>query len=563
MPFYLKLESKSMCGISGIVNLDGAAVDADALARMNSLIEHRGPDADGSYIEGAIGLAHRRLAILDLRPEGDQPLWRGDSLAIVFNGEIYNYLELRLELEESGYAFNTNGDTEVILAAYQCWGEDCVSHFNGMWAFALLDREKKRLFCSRDRFGVKPFYYTLSRDGNELRFGSEIRQLVSDAPDVNKPIVIDYLLSAMADHSADTFFTGISKLPQSHNLIIDYRENTFKLSRYYDLPPDTVNQLANNEGVDSDAQVYGEFKAELSRAVRYRLRSDVVVGSCLSGGLDSSSVVALAAQQLAIEKSEGIDDDGSGSATDSGKQSRLTAITSVVAEAELDESIYASQVAQLSGANWVTVEPTSEDFSNTFEEVIRLQEEPFTSPSVYMQFFVLKKAQEIGCKVMLDGQGGDETLLGYTKYFPAAFYSEFRSRGVRHGCREVLDALRNNKFLSIKQLFLFSAGTFFSRLRKLYLINSCRFLRKEWRQYLDLSFLDRISQSGKSLYETQKLEIQETNLPLLLRYEDKNSMWHSIETRLPFLDYQLVQKCMSLEANYKICLLYTSDAADE
>ena len=275
-------------------------------------------------------------------------------------------------------------------------------------------------------------------------------------------------------------------------MIINFQRKDFTITRYYDLPPEAVCQQTKDSASDVDA--LEEFKCELERAVRYRLRSDVVVGSCLSGGLDSSSVVALAAKQLAEETSV-LEEGSKNEAASKSTQSKLTAITSVVTETELDESFFASEVARQSGANWVTVEPTSTDFSDMFEEVIRLQEEPFTSPSVYMQFFVFRKAKEIGCKVMLDGQGGDETLLGYPKYFPAAFYHHFYRNGFRYGFGEVLKALRNNKALSIRQLFLYIFGTFFSGLRKIYMMRSFSFLRKEWKEFVGLAFLDRISQS--------------------------------------------------------------------
>jgi asparagine synthase (glutamine-hydrolysing) len=237
-----------MCGISGIINKNGLKVKPEDIQNINDLISHRGPDDEGFYFEKNFAFGHRRLSILDLSSDGHQPMEYLNKYTITYNGEVYNYLEIKNELSKEGYKFHSHTDTEVILASYDKWGEECVNKFNGMWAFAIYDKEKELIFCSRDRFGIKPFYYTEIDD--KLVFGSEIKQLLTFQKKkvANKRILIDFIVTSIQDNTNETFFENIYKLEQSHNLIYDLKNNTYQIKKYYS-KKENLN-LNENESID-------------------------------------------------------------------------------------------------------------------------------------------------------------------------------------------------------------------------------------------------------------------------------------------------------------------------
>lgn len=387
-----------MCGIAGIISK--GSIDKNSIEQMTSCVSHRGPDGYGYYLDDRFALGHRRLAILDLSDAGHQPMEYMQRYIITYNGEIYNYIEIRKELEKEGYTFQSKTDTEVIMAAYSFWGSDCVNHFNGMWAFALFDKEKKIFFLSRDRFGVKPLYY--AQIGDMFVFGSEIKQLLlfSENRFVNKKILIDYLVCGFSEHTEETFFEGIYSLAGGHNLTYCLQKHTFCIEKFYHLVLDKTAEKIEEE------QAIEKYKEEFLRSIRFRLRSDVKVGTCLSGGLDSSSVAATASDQYYLES-----------------RLKFQAIHAKSTEIETQESDYAEKLASEKPIELHILTPSVEDFLAAIDDVFYTQEEPFGSPSVFMQFFVMKKAREIGSIVMLDGQGGDETLLGYERYYPAYLFS--------------------------------------------------------------------------------------------------------------------------------------------
>lgn len=516
-----------MCGIAGLIALKNTRVDERRLAAMVDAVSHRGPDDADHVIGGNVGLGHRRLAILDLSPQGRQPMVHPESgRVIVFNGEIYNYVELREELASTGHRFRTGTDTEVILAAYAEWGPDCVRRFNGMWAFAIHDAATRTVFCSRDRFGVKPLYYV---DLPEcFAFGSEIRQLLPllDSVRANRSVLIDFVFSGLCDHRPETFFEGVRKVPAAHNLVIRSDTGGQTLQRYYSLDrrPD-CGALGIDDAVDRLGQ-------ELGRAVRIRLRSDVPVGTCLSGGLDSSSVAALAASRY--EPPDG---------------RRFAAITAVSEESHNDESAHARAVAESSALRWLTVKPDYDAFVASLDAVVQAQEEPFGGPSICMQHFVMRTAHEDGLPVLLDGQGGDETLLGYERYFAAHFASVLRARGIRAAWREMRASARHNSLMSPARIAAYLA--FFSRAWPRYRVYRHRHRHLRHAPPLP-EHLHRYAQASRDAFDLQRLEITELNLPALLRYEDKNSMAYGIETRLPFLDYEFLELALSLPNEHKI-----------
>jgi asparagine synthase (glutamine-hydrolysing) len=513
-----------MCGISGIINKIGEPVSRAEIQKINNLISHRGPDNDAYYLVNSFAFGHRRLKIIDLSDSANQPMTYLDKYAITYNGEIYNYIEIREFLKKDGYFFSTASDTEVILAAYDRYGFNCVSKFNGMWAFALYDKEKDLIFCSRDRFGVKPFYYTNSN--RKFIFGSEIKQLLGyqDHLEVNHQVLMDYLVAGFEEHTNETFFQNIQKLEQSHNLIYNLKTNKFLIEKYYDIRIDaSVSNLTEAESV-------GLYKDLLYNSVKLRLRSDVKVGTCLSGGLDSSSVATIASSFYRLNSSND-----------------FISITAKSSEPAFDESRLAEIVSRNSHLNWNVIMPSADEFIGDINKIISVQEEPFGSPSVYMQFKVFEKAKDLGCIVMLDGQGGDETLLGYERYYPAYLFS----LGFVGKISNFFNSSKNSG-LSKRDLFLYLFYFTTPSIRLRILNNRFSFVKKDYLNLVNYNNIKESAKNYKDIILLQKQELMHLQLPHLLKYEDRNSMYHSIETRLPFIDYRLVELALSIGNGYKI-----------
>ncbi len=511
-----------MCGIAGIISYQERSLSAE-IARMTDLMVHRGPDGEGSFVSECrrVGLGHRRLSIIDLHDSGRQPMFYADRYVLSFNGEIYNYLELRDQLITLGHEFKTASDSEVILAAYHQWGDSCTKHFNGMWAFAIFDVQERQLFCSRDRYGVKPFYYTKNEMG--FAFASEIKPLLLGGKcRLHESTALDYLLSGYVEHTSETFFQGVWKLPAGHNLYYRMGDKDFRIARYYQF---SDHDIESDDGARSIADW-------LEASVKLRLRSDVKVGTCLSGGVDSSIVAAHAAKQYSQINGQA-----------------FTAITASSIDPALDETDYAGLVARSSQLDWRVIKPGAEEFSEALEDVVRLQEEPFSSPSVYMQNFVMAEARRVGCKVMLDGQGGDELFLGYNRYYPSAALSIIKRKGLAY-CLKHFGSFSNNSAMSWLRMLFYFVGMFSSGLRGIAYKWALPLWSSAWRHRF--THLRAVSKACFDVVRLQKLEVSQTNLPALLRYEDKNSMWHSVEARLPYLDYRLLESTLSLPIEEKI-----------
>lgn len=517
-----------MCGIAGIVARTGKLDPGRRIKEMTDAVRHRGPDGEGHWVDGRVALGHRRLAILDLSPAGHQPMASADGRHIVtYNGEIYNFVEVREELEALGHRFRSQSDTEVLLAAYAAWGTDCLSRLNGMWSFALYDRDRGILFAARDRFGEKPFHYVETEDA--FAFGSEIRQLLPllGAVRANPAAVSDYLLGGVPLQSTETFFDGVSNLAAGHYLVYDLKSDRCSVHRYYNL----ADRLAGVEDRTGPEAVRA-FRQLFEDSVRLRLRSDVQVGTCLSGGLDSSCVSMLAARLH-------------------GAQSRtpFTAITAISEDPALSEEGFAGEVVRAGGLNWIRTRPSYEDFRNTLARVVRQQEEPFPSPSICMQSFVMQAARDNGVVVLLDGQGADETLLGYERYYCAYALAVWRQQGTREVVRWQRQALQNNAMLTSLRFAALAVRDLSPALRYLHYLGRAPHLSPrppmpDW--------VRRYARACLDLRSLQILEVENTGLPPLLRFEDKNAMAHSIETRLPFLDHRLVEHCIALAWNLKM-----------
>jgi asparagine synthase (glutamine-hydrolysing) len=515
-----------MCGIAGIINKNGAPVDRGLLQQMTELGRHRGPDGVGYHLSANVGLGHRRLAIIDLSAGGAQPMHSGDGrLIISYNGEIYNYLELRQQLQRRGHRFDTTSDTEVILAAYAEWGPECVHQFNGMWAFAIHDRQRQRLFCSRDRFGVKPFNYI--ENANLFAFASEIKQLLDLLPQriANSGVMHTFLITGFVDYSDETFFQNVKKLLPGHNLLVDLGTGTVECRQYYGI------RAANLDDA-SPQEMERRFTDLLSSSVEFRLRSDVPVGTCLSGGLDSSAIAMLAAPRYRSQSGQ-----------------PFCAVTAISTASENNESGHAKHMVEHAGLRWLSITPTPADFMQAMPDIAYHQDEPIPSPSPVMQYFVMRLARENGIPVLLDGQGADETLLGYQYYFGMYLRRVLREQGVVASLRALRSAVAQNARLSYRSALMYAFGTVTPRLR--YLRDRLAAAHLHSTPPLPRVLSDHAACLNE-LHSFQAQEISTYTLPALLRYEDRNSMAFGVETRLPFLDYRLVELCMGLSLGCKI-----------
>ncbi|MGD9568057.1 MAG: asparagine synthase (glutamine-hydrolyzing) [Sedimentibacter sp.] len=438
-----------MCGISGILNTNNG-VDIKKLKCMTDIIKHRGPDDEGFYLFGNqyenfaygnetmqeiknsgipsinelddksyfLGLGHRRLSIIDISENGHQPM-RHAGIVITYNGEIYNYIELREELKKFGYSFETEGDTEVLIKAYKHWGEDCVKHFNGIWSFAIWDKYNKKLFCSRDRFGEKPFHYYL--DDECFIFSSEIKQIIEYGiePVANQKVLFAYLFYNIMDFSEETFFENIYNLRGGYNLSIelssDNKIQSLKKYKYWEINYDTKNITS----FDKESEEVGEY---LKNSIKLRLRSDVEIGSCLSGGLDSSSIVTLACNML---NNEGYN------------TNNFKTFTSCYDDSmEMDERYYSDMVVKNSKCSNFKVKPSVNKIKSDLESLIWHQEEPFISLSIFAGWCVMEDCKNKGIKVLLDGQGGDETLLGYERFYAYALKDKIQRLKIHDAIKE-------------------------------------------------------------------------------------------------------------------------------
>jgi asparagine synthase (glutamine-hydrolysing) len=517
-----------MCGIAGLVARRNTIDLPCVIKEMTDRVKHRGPDDEGNYVEGRVALGHRRLSIVDLSRLGHQPMISGDGrYVITFNGEIYNFHNLRSELGELGFDFRSNTDTEVILLAYAAWGAECLSRFNGMWSFAIYDRVAETIFAARDRFGIKPFHYILN--DAFFAFGSEIGQLIPllDSVAANPQAVAEFVLTGVQSSSIGTFFRDVSSLSPGHHLIYDLRKDQCITGRYYSLT-ERLNGIEDRRGPDA----VDHFRTVLEDSVRLRLQADVRVGTCLSGGLDSSTVALLAAR---IHR----------------RASRLpfSAVTAISEDLRNSEETYAEEVVQKGALHWIRVCPRYEDFCALLPFVVRHQGEPFASPSICMQAFVMRAANENGIVVLLDGQGGDETLLGYEKYYPAYCLALWHEGGLRRVLQGVRQIGQSNANMGHSRMAAYLLFMLFPRIRHLYYLKRSSYLARhppltDWTR--------RFAEACFDIRSLQILEVEKTTLPLLLRYEDMNSMAFSIEARLPFLDYRLVEQSISLALSLKI-----------
>jgi asparagine synthase (glutamine-hydrolysing) len=553
-----------MCGIAGLHRRDDR-VDLGRLHHMARLLRHRGPDDEGIVLidpasaaalplggpdtpsdvytsphryspgrhplnadAGAfrVGLAHRRLSIVDLTPAGHQPMCDVDARCwITYNGEVYNFVELRDELKVLGERFTSTSDTEVILAAYRRWGRACLERMNGMFSFALWDAHTRELFCARDRFGVKPFYYQW--DGRSFAFASEPKALVltqSRRIAARLAAIRDLVALDWVDHTAHTFFQGVLQLPAGHSLVVG--EQGLSLCRWWTLDP-------SRRAAGGPEDWTREFAARFDDAVRLRLRADVEVGSCLSGGLDSSAVVTTAATML---------------------ERPIHAFTCAYDEGPLyDERAYVQATVEASSARSDIVVPDGSDFWDTFDRLAYQQDEPTAGPGVYSQWQVMGLAHRHGLKVLLDGQGGDETLAGYWRYLPLRLRDLLTSGDVPAFLRLFGPVARRLGVSTALALTVepWLPPALVAPLRRRFGQGKDRVLTPALR-VLPTMTLRPPREFPSAVTRQQAFDLLQRLLPSLLRYEDRNSMAFSIETRLPFLDYRLVEFVFSLPDDQRL-----------
>ena len=562
-----------MCGIAGILAREGGArpVTIGELRAMGRRLRWRGPDDEGYLLEdpgGArwlgggpdtaletydsalayaprrgdpppglearLGLAFRRLSILDLSPAGHQPMCDPTGRHwLVFNGEIYNYVELRAELASLGHAFRTTGDSEVLLAAYRQWGEEMLPRLNGMWGLALWDATECRLFLARDRFGVKPLNYREAE--GRFAFASELKPLVlTGARRPRLAAIYDLLARDWVDHTPETFFEGVFQLPAGHCLTADARG--VRQRRWWDLDPSRRVRLPGARAVE-------EFRALFVDAVKIRLRSDVPVGACLSGGLDSTAIAVTAGRLLPHP---------------------LRAFSVAYDEGPaFDERPWIAAAVRAAGAEPAIAVPDGRDLWQVFDDLVWHQEEPAAGPGLYSQWHVMRLAGRgagAGMKVLLDGQGGDELLAGYHRYyFPylrdllaRGHFAEFARAfwGVAVGQRLGLAQTAAKVALPFLPPAAFDWGRrTFGQGKDRVLGAALRPLRAQEPRPP--------ARFGGALSDQLAWDMSARFLPSLLRYEDRNSMAFSIETRLPFLDYRLAEFVFSLADEERMCTATT------
>ena len=551
-----------MCGIFGVWHREGSPLSLASVRAATDLLRHRGPDDEGYLCyhvrtgravscagtgtmtgiqlpsldevgEQPVDLAFgfRRLSIIDLSEAGHQPMSTADGRYwIIFNGEIYNHIELRNELQDAGHRFRSHSDTEVLLAAYAHWGRQALTRLVGMFACAILDTRERRLFLARDHFGIKPLYYLSSQ--NRFAFASEIKALLN-LPDVRRVVNADrlylYLRHGLTDHGADTMFAEIRQLPAAHYMEITLEgSSSFEPVRYWQPDLDRRETASFEEAAVELHELFLEN-------IRLHLRSDVAVGAALSGGMDSSSIVG------AMRYVEG-------------SQLDLHAFTHVAEEPSINEEHWADLAAQAAGAVIHKTRPTADELVADLDRVIAIHDEPFGSTSIYAQYRVFALARHCGIKVMLDGQGADELLAGYKGYAAARMASLVTAWRWIEAARFLKRASRwpgrNRLWMETGQFLLHPILQ--NPIRRLVgqpLLPA--WLNGSWfaaREVVPTPL--RARRSPDVLRHELHHTLTVTSLPMLLRYEDRDSMAHSVESRVPFLTPDLVNYVLGLPEEF-------------
>jgi asparagine synthase (glutamine-hydrolysing) len=528
-----------MCGIAGIIqfrsgppNEQGREELLFRLKKMSYAIRHRGPDGENYWVaqDQSAGFAHRRLSILDLSPAAAQPMHLQQRFTIVFNGEIYNHVELREELIKKGYSFSTRSDTEILLAAFDCYREECPARLDGMFAFAIWDSLEKSLFMSRDRFGEKPLYYSINE--KEFCFSSERKGLWAIGIDrkINYPLLLDYLVLGHTETAAEktiSFYEDIFLIPPAHYLYLQAGEGKFDLKSYWDCNKEL--QLSIDE-----EQAQEQFMELLTWSIRRRLRMDVKAGTSLSGGIDSSTIAALVVSQT---------------------NEKWDSFSAIFPGFVKDESAHIKKMVSTFRLASHQTTPTVDEFLRDFDRLCYHQEEPFSSSSIFAQFKVYELAATNHLKVLMDGQGADETLGGYSKYIHWYLQELVRKKFLQF--TKEYTAFRKNEiefqwgWKNYVAAFLPAQVPGILEKRAVGKVRQNKDLNREFiANYFDRPsiFKPLVLKLNDILY----FDTCQSGLDSLLRYADRNSMAHGIELRLPFLSHELVEFIFSLPSSFKI-----------
>jgi asparagine synthase (glutamine-hydrolysing) len=501
-----------MCGINGF-----SWVDETLIRVMNQTTCNRGPDDEGVFVDNNVSLGHRRLSIIDLSPAGHQPMCNeNETMWIIYNGEVYNFRQIRDELEHLGHKFKSKTDTEVIIHAYEQWGIKSFDMFNGMWAFCIYDKGKKELILSRDRFGIKPFYYCLHN--GQLIFSSMIFAIlahnIQTAPSENA--IMQFLAYNLEHCDKNTFFKNVYSLEPGNFLKYDLKTKNYFIEKWY------VPRCLENVTVE-------EVRRSFVESVESQTVADVPIGSCLSGGIDSSSIVCTLDKFLPYA---------------------FYTFSFITPGNTFDESKYIKEVGKRTKTKQFFTQISEDDFLNEFPDFVKALEEPVLGLSPYAQYRVMKLAHQQGAKVLLDGQGGDEIFAGYIYYFSYRFFDLLKRGQILNLGREMFLYLRN-----FKEFLPF--GLFAFMLMPNWLKNGLwKTVVNNW---INHNFLEEVCGKnsdprwqGMSLDQAMRLTLFSTAIPHLLQWEDKSSMRWSIESRVPFLDLHLVETALSLASEQKL-----------
>ncbi|HWI89732.1 MAG TPA: asparagine synthase (glutamine-hydrolyzing) [Flavisolibacter sp.] len=522
-----------MCGIAGIVSKNSSLVSNDRIGAAVKCLKHRGPEGEDVWVneESTIALGHLRLRIIDLSNEAAQPMHCFDRYTIVHNGELYNYIEIRQELLKEGYHFHSQSDTEVIVAAYDLWGNKCLQQFDGMFAFAIWDEKEKKLFAARDRFGEKPFFFFYDKE--QLLFASEMKSLwsMSVRKDVNQAMLYNFLTIGYTTNPSDpqeTFYQNIYKLPAACFLDFSLEDNQLQIEKYWQVYPE-VKTISEQEAIE-------QFRYLFMQSIKRRLRSDVSIGTSLSGGLDSSTIVAFCDQQLSDHYSH-------------------KCFTASFGDFQKDELKYAEIVANKFELEHYATEISGNETVKLMQQLMHHQEEPITTASPLAQYKVFQLAKQNGVTVLLDGQGADETLAGYHKYFRWYWQELYRNNQLKKSSEQnAAKALGIRESFGLKSKIAalypeFAAGILQTKKSKEAFRHpdfnrGFAFLNKQSFYYATSSTFDL---NGVLYYNSFVNGLEE-----LLRLADRNSMAHAIEVRLPFLEHSLIEFLFSLPPGLKI-----------
>lgn len=501
-----------MCGINGFSWADKALIGA-----MNQATCNRGPDDEGGVFDENVSLGHRRLSIIDLSPAGHQPMCNEDETVwIVYNGEVYNFQEIREQLEKLGHKFKSRTDTEVIIHSFEQWGVKCFDMFNGMWAFCIYDKQKQELILCRDRFGIKPLYYC-QQDG-ELIFSSMISAILAHniQTSPNQKAIMEFLAYNLEHCGKETFFNNIYSLEPGNFLKYDLKMRSLNIEKWY-IPK-------SREDVTID-----DIRRSFVESVKSQTVADVPIGSCLSGGIDSSAIVCTLDKYLPY---------------------KFYTFSFTAPGHSIDESKYIKEVGRGTKTEQFFTEISEDDFLSEFPDFVKALEEPVLGLSPYAQYRVMKLAHQQGAKVLLDGQGGDEIFAGYIYYFSYLFFDLLKKGKFLKLCKEMFLYLRNFKDFMPFGLFAFMLMPNWLK-HSLWKTMVNKWINHELLEQLSGKGADP-RWAGLSPDDALKLTLFSTAIPHLLRWEDKNSMRWSIESRVPFLDLHLVENALSLKPEEKL-----------